>query len=127
MYPDPQRLDRDGRTTDALTIADQFPVYGPTLIATRNGLAADRERLTTFLAAATDGWATARADPSVAAADAAEWSAESPDRIERTFDRAAARFGATETVRKRGWGWHSPAAWRDLRTALSQGGVFDRD
>ncbi|MFC7214213.1 ABC transporter substrate-binding protein [Saliphagus sp. GCM10025334] len=127
MYPDPRRLERNGQTTDAVTIADQFPVYGPTLIATRDGLAADRERLATFLAAATDGWATARADPSVAAADAAERSAEPADRIERTFDRAAVRFGATETVRKRGWGWHSPAAWRDLRTALSQGGVFDRD
>ncbi|WP_049921547.1 ABC transporter substrate-binding protein [Halopiger djelfimassiliensis] len=129
MVPDARRLARDGHSVDVVSLADQYPAYGQTLITTREAVQRDRDRsrLERFLAATTAGWATATRAP--AAADAAvsaiaARSNESPERVVRTFRLASERFGSSDAVRKRGWGWHTPDDWHALRAALAQGGVL---
>lgn len=123
---DPRELEREGQTVDVLSITDHFPVYGPTIVAHERTLRDRPGALRGFLAGTTAGWAEARCDPRPAAeaiADAAA-DAASAGRIRRTFERAAPAFGESDAVRERGWGWHRPAMWERLRTALEQGGLL---
>lgn len=126
MAPDARRLERAGHEVDTVSIADQYPAYGPALVASRDAVESNRAALVSVLAAVMDGWARATASPAAAAARIAPRSSESdaPARIERTFRLARDRFGDSDAVRKHGWGWHSPDDWHNLQAALSQGDVL---
>ncbi|WP_255169037.1 ABC transporter substrate-binding protein [Natrononativus amylolyticus] len=122
MSPDPGRLEREGHTVEVVAMAEQYPVYGPALIVHRETLERRRPLLERALTAVMAGRASATGQPAV---DAVATSAgETPAGVARTFERAVERFDAGETVRKRGWGWHTPDGWAGVRTALS--GVASR-
>ena len=121
---DPRELEREGATVDVLPITDQFPIYGPTIVVRERTLDERSAALRGVLAGTTGGWAAARRDPDPAADLIAAESGEPPDRIRRTFARAAAEFGERDAVRERGWGWHRPEMWDRLRTALEQGALL---
>ncbi|MDJ1434152.1 ABC transporter substrate-binding protein [Halostagnicola sp. A-GB9-2] len=125
MGPDPHRVESSTRTVEVLTMTDQFPVYGPVVIANESTLETRPTMLEGVLAAIVDGWASAVEDPEPAAADIAADSDESADRIVNTFERAREAFGTSDAVRKHGWGWHAPKPWSNLRAALAEGGAFD--
>ncbi|WP_246998800.1 ABC transporter substrate-binding protein [Halosolutus gelatinilyticus] len=119
-FADPLELERDGLTVDVLRLADHFPFYGPTIVVREATLADRPARIRDFLAGTTAGWAEARCDPRPAAERIAARSGDSPVMIERTFERAATRFGESDAVRERGWGWQRAEMWERLRTALDQ-------
>lgn len=123
-FADPQELERQGLTVDALLLTDHFPIYGPTIVVSERTLDARPSALSGMLAGTTGGWATARRDPGPAAERIAAVRDDPPDRIHRTFERAAAEFGESEAVREQGWGWHRPEMWDRLRTALEQGALL---
>ncbi|WP_137291450.1 ABC transporter substrate-binding protein [Natronorubrum halophilum] len=123
-FADPTRLERQGRTVDALALTDHFPVYGPTIVVRERTLEDRPTALAGALAGTTGGWAEARRDPGPAAERIAAASDDPPDRIGRTFERAASTFGESDAVRERGWGWHRPDMWERLRTALEQGALL---
>ncbi|MHC3436686.1 ABC transporter substrate-binding protein [Natrialbaceae archaeon A-gly3] len=125
MAPDPRRLSRAGEEVDVVPVADQYPVYGPTLIATRETVTHRRGLLESVLAAVTAGWAETRCDPGAAASAVTERSPESAFRLESTFLTATERFGTSDAVSRHGWGWHAPDRWQQLHTALTQGGILE--
>ena len=121
---DPRELEREGATVDTLPITDHFPIYGPTIVVRERTLDERSAALRGVLAGTTGGWTAARRDPGPAAERIAAESDDPPDRIRRTFERAAADFGTSDAVRERGWGWHRPEMWDRLRTALEQGALL---
>ncbi|ADB59568.1 NMT1/THI5 like domain protein [Haloterrigena turkmenica DSM 5511] len=121
---DPRELERDGATVDVLPITDHFPIYGPTIVAHKRTLDERAREIGNVLAGTTGGWAAARRDPGPAAERIAAESDDPPERIRRTFARAASDFGSSDAVRERGWGWHRPEMWDRLRTALAQGSLL---
>ncbi|WP_436347318.1 ABC transporter substrate-binding protein [Natronorubrum sp. FCH18a] len=123
-FADPRELERRGQSVDALVLTDHFPIYGPTIVARERTLEARPTALAGALAGTTGGWAEARRDPGPAAERIAAVSDDPPDRIRRTFERAASAFGESDAVRERGWGWHCPVMWERLRTALEQGALL---
>ncbi|PCR90091.1 ABC transporter substrate-binding protein [Natrinema ejinorense] len=124
MAPDPERLETADRSVDEVAVADGYPAYGPALIVRADVLRRQRSRLVALLAATTGGWANAVRDPAAVANDLADEMDGSPERIGRTFERVTDRFATSDAVRRRGWGWHSPTEWRNLRDALAQGGLL---
>lgn len=127
MAPDPARLESAGRTVDSLAVSAAYPAYGPALVAAEDRLRRDRGRFAAFLEATLAGWAEAVRTPESIARTAAGDTDESARRLARTFERATDRFADSEGVRRHGWGWHSPDAWRNLRDALAQGGLLEGD
>ncbi|OAQ54182.1 hypothetical protein HTG_01215 [Natrinema mahii] len=125
MAPDPVRLEAAGRTVDALAVSAAYPAYGPALIVAEDRLRRDRDRVAAFLETTLAGWGKAVRAPESIARTAASDTDESADRLARTFERATDRFATSEGVRRHGWGWHSPDAWRNLRDALAQGGLLE--
>ncbi|AGB31433.1 hypothetical protein C488_00277 [Natrinema pellirubrum DSM 15624] len=125
MAPDPVRLEAAGRTVDSLAVSAAYPAYGPALIAAEGRLRRDRDRFAAFLETVLAGWADAVCEPESVARTAASETDESAHRLARTFQRATDRFADSEGVRRNGWGWHSPDAWRNLRDALAQGGLLE--
>ncbi|WP_339104761.1 ABC transporter substrate-binding protein [Haloterrigena salinisoli] len=123
-FADPRQLERDGLTVDALHLTDHFPIYGPTIVVPERTLDERPTALEGVLAGTTGGWAAARRDPGPAAERIAAVSDDPPERIRRTFERAASTFGESDAVRERGWGWQRPEMWDRLRTALEQGAVL---
>lgn len=123
-FADPRALERTGRTVDTLLLTDHFPIYGPTLVAHERTLESRPAAVAGVLAGTTGGWAAARRDPRPAAERIAAASNNDPERIRETFERAAAEFGEGAAVRERGWGWHRPAMWDRLLTALEQGAML---
>jgi ABC-type nitrate/sulfonate/bicarbonate transport system substrate-binding protein len=143
-FADPRRLEREGETVDALTVADQFPMYGPALVTTETTLRTRRSALEAFLAGTTAGWTEAVSNPTEAVRaidgrggtgryasldDAGrDGSSDSEgkthsgglDRERRTFERAVREFGASARVENHGWGWHDRGGWQRLETALGQ-------
>ncbi len=115
---DPRELERRGMTVDTLAVADHFPIYGPTLVVSQELLAARERALERFLAGTTAGWAEARLDSTSAAGRIDDRSADSSERVARTFERAFEEFGG---VCENGWGWQRAEPWDRLRTALTQG------
>ncbi|ELZ01646.1 hypothetical protein C482_06327 [Natrialba chahannaoensis JCM 10990] len=132
---DATRLERDGATVDVISIAEQYPVYGPALVASREGLTdpETRARIWAFLVAMTASWGLVQCSPSSVATVIADRAmsgeavdeVQSRDRIERTLRLATAQFARSDGVRKHGWGWHTPDDWQRLCAALVQGGVLD--
>ncbi|ELY92732.1 hypothetical protein C483_07187 [Natrialba hulunbeirensis JCM 10989] len=133
---DASRLERDGAAVDVISIAEQYPVYGPALVASRAGLAdpTTQAQVRAFLAAVTASWGRVQRSPSSVATVIADQAtkagdgvaeAQSRDRIERTLRLATDRFTRSDGVRKHGWGWHTPDDWQRLRAALVQGGVLE--
>lgn len=127
MFPDPDRLESAGKTVDVVAVADVYPAYGPALITNKDILRQRRPLLEDFLAATMVGRANAVRKPTESAIELATESDDSPERIARTFERAVDRFGTGDAVRRRGWGWHSPDEWQNLRDALAQGEVVADD
>ncbi|WP_254523919.1 ABC transporter substrate-binding protein [Natrinema caseinilyticum] len=125
MVPDPDRLEAAERTVDAVTVSDAYPAYGPALIVTERTLRQRRRFLADVLSSILAGWATAVHATSTAAHDFASETDQSPERIARTFDGVTDRFGASDAVERRGWGWHSPDKWERLRDALAQVGMLE--
>lgn len=123
-FADPRELERNGLTVDTLRLADHFPLYGATIVVHESTLDERPAVLRRFLAGTTGGWAEARRDPRSAAERIAATSGDPPERIERTFERAATEFGETDAVRERGWGWQRRTMWNRLRTALDQGDIL---
>ncbi|WP_226481600.1 ABC transporter substrate-binding protein [Natrinema amylolyticum] len=123
-FADPLELERQGLTVDVMALTDHFPIYGPTIVVHERTLEAQSSALRGVLAGTTGGWAEARLDPGPAAERIAAERDEPPDRIRRTFERAAAEFGERDAVREQGWGWHRPEMWDRLRTALEQGALL---
>ncbi|MFC4246765.1 ABC transporter substrate-binding protein [Natribaculum luteum] len=122
---DPRQLERQGRTVDTLPITDHFPIYGPTVIVREDVLVDRAAALAGFLAGTTAGWADARCDPEPATARVAAVADDEPASIRRTFERAASRFGESDAMRERGWGWQRQEMWDRLRIALGQGRLLD--
>ncbi|MEM4781697.1 MAG: ABC transporter substrate-binding protein, partial [Halalkalicoccus sp.] len=120
-FSDPRDLERRGMIVDALTIADRFPIYGPTLVVREGTLVERGAALERFLAAATAGWARARHDPTAAAERVADRSDEPADRLAAAFETASREFGG---AREDGWGHQDEATWDRLRTALEQGALL---
>ncbi|WIV66386.1 ABC transporter substrate-binding protein [Natrialbaceae archaeon AArc-T1-2] len=120
MFFDPLRLEEAGATVDVVHVADRFPVYGPALVTREDAVPNRRRLLRAIVGGTVEGWTVATQSP----ADAIECVAARTDAaaawIERVFDRAVARFGSTEAVRKHGWGWHDRETWTRLETALAQ-------
>lgn len=115
-FSDPRALREEGVPVDSLRVADQFPIYGPSLVATEGTLRRRPELLTSFLAGTVAGWAAATRRPhDVPTTD--ECALEADER--RTFERAAAEFGVNAAVRENGWGWQDREEWQRLETALS--------
>lgn len=103
------------RRVDAVHVADRFPMYGPVLVTTAATLRERGSALTSFLADATAGWASARTRP----ADVLRRrSVNDPTKWAATFERIADAFGVDATVREHGWGWQCTDSWDRLRTAL---------
>ncbi|NUC73377.1 ABC transporter substrate-binding protein [Haloterrigena sp. SYSU A558-1] len=121
---DPRELEREGATVDVLPITDHFPIYGPTIVVRERTLDERTREIANVLAGTTGGWAAARRDPGPAAERIAAESDDPPERIRRTFARAASDFGTGDVVRDRGWGWHRAEMWDRLRTALAQGSLL---
>ncbi|ELZ15297.1 NMT1/THI5 like domain-containing protein [Haloterrigena salina JCM 13891] len=121
---DPRELEREGATVDVLPITAHFPVYGPTIVVRERTLDERTREIANVLAGTTGGWAAARRDPGPAAERIAAESDDPPERIRRTFARAAADVGTSDAVRERGWGWHRAEMWDRLRTALAQGSLL---
>ncbi|WP_255194017.1 ABC transporter substrate-binding protein [Natronobeatus ordinarius] len=119
-FSDPMRLEDGGATVDSIHVADQYPIYGPAIVAHAETLRRQPRLLETFLAGTVAGWALATEDPSTAARDVARQTDRPAAWIERVFERAADRFGTTDAVRKHGWGWQSPETWSRLEEALEQ-------
>ncbi|WP_254764447.1 ABC transporter substrate-binding protein [Natrinema marinum] len=122
MVPDPDRLELAEQRVEVVAVSDAYPAYGPALVTAEETLRRRRERVTAVLVAAMAGWANAVCATDAAASDFASETDDSPERIARTFEAAVDRFGG-DAVRRRGWGWHSPDDWRNLRDALAQGGI----
>ncbi|WP_254530612.1 ABC transporter substrate-binding protein [Natrinema gelatinilyticum] len=125
MVPDPDRLETAERTVDVVTVSDAYPAYGPALIVTERTLRRRRRFLEDVLSSILAGWATAVNATSTAANDFANETDQPPERIAQTFDGVTDRFGTSDAVTRRGWGWHSPDKWESLRDALAQGGMLD--
>ncbi|MCL7416704.1 MAG: ABC transporter substrate-binding protein [Halalkalicoccus sp.] len=123
-FSDPRDLERRGMTVDTLTVADHFPIYGPTLVVPEETLEEREEALEAFLAATTAGWAAACLDPTAVAERVAARFDDPADRIVRTFEVACREFGPSEAVEENGWGWQREGTWERLRTALGQGGLL---
>lgn len=119
-FADPLRLERAGATVDSVHVADQYPIYGPTLVTTESTLARRRGALESFLGGTTAGWVAATESPDDAAEALAAESDADAARVATLFDRAASSFAHSEDVRANGWGWHSPETWTRLRTALDR-------
>ncbi|WP_408958409.1 ABC transporter substrate-binding protein [Natrinema sp. 74] len=122
MVPDPDRLEVAERQVEVVAVSDAYPAYGPALIAAEETLQRRRARVEAVLVATIAGRANAARETAAAASEFASETDDSPERIARTFEAAVDRFGG-DAVRRRGWGWHSPDDWRNLRDALAQGGI----
>ena len=122
-FADPQELRDEGCTVDSLLVADQFPMYGPTLVTTERTLRERQQALERFLVGTVTGWAEAVENPETAVrAVASDDTADERglDNERRTFERAAAEFATRGAVAKHGWGWQRAAGWDRLVTALDQ-------
>lgn len=119
-FADPRRLAADGTPVESIAVADRFPIPGPAIVATERVLSESRPELAAFLAATAAGWASAARDRDRAAELVAERSERPAAEERRTFAEAVEEFGASETVRKRGWGWRRADAWRRLETVLER-------
>ncbi len=116
---DPRELRAAGETIDVLTIAEHFPIYGPTLAVRPGTLRSRREPLERFLVGTIRGWATALgATGEVAARVTDSIGSDDPAALTRTFERAASEFGESKASRERGWGHHDEEGWERLHTAL---------
>ncbi|NHN59857.1 MULTISPECIES: ABC transporter substrate-binding protein [Halorussus] len=115
-FSDPRELREDGVRTDSLRVADQFPICGPSLVATEGALRRRRGPLAEFLAATAAGWAAAVSRPyEVSTGSGIIFD----DDERRTFERAVGEFGANDAVCEHGWGWQDRETWDRLETALS--------
>lgn len=126
-FQDPRRLrEASDQTVDVVALAEQFPIYGPTVVTTMASLRRCRPTIETVLASLVAGWADAIVDPGAVAQAATErpTGPDSPERAAATFEHAADRFGRIEAARTQGWGVHDPDRWVGLRAALRQGGVM---
>ncbi|WP_144926413.1 ABC transporter substrate-binding protein [Halorubrum salsamenti] len=121
---DPLELEADSRTVDVLSIGDHFPIYGLTLVAPEAAFEPENGRWRRFLAGTSAGWATARTDPGPAATAVAAETDESASAVSERFARAVESFGTRDALRDEGWGWHGPATWNRLKTALEQGDLL---
>lgn len=124
MIPDADRLESSDRAVEVVAVADAYPAYGPALIVSEDTLRRRRSCLEAFLVAAMAGRARAAQATADAASEVATAVDDSPERIARTFEAVVDRFGPSDAIRRRGWGWHSPGEWRNLRDALRQGGIL---
>ena len=115
-FSDPRELREDGVRTDSLRVADQFPICGPSLVATEETLRRRPGPLADFLAATAAGWAAATRSP-YEVSTGSETIFEDDER--RTFELAVAEFGVNDAVREHGWGWQDTETWQRLETALS--------
>ncbi|WP_255681641.1 hypothetical protein [Natrinema sp. SYSU A 869] len=113
-------------TVDVLTIADQFPIYGPSLAVDPSASETGTEPLGRFLTGTMLGWRAGRSDPTPAARRiAADVDAEDEE-IERTFRRALESFADSRARRNEGWGVHRDDEWERVRTALAHTQQFSR-
>jgi ABC-type nitrate/sulfonate/bicarbonate transport system substrate-binding protein len=116
---DPRELRAAGETIDVLSIAEHFPIYGPTLAVRPGTLRERRGAIERFLVGTIRGWAAAVEDPAAVGAHAADViGVDDPTALSRTFERAAAEFGESKGSREHGWGHHDEAGWERLSAAL---------
>lgn len=113
---DPEQLAGPKSTVDSLSVAKQFPLYGPALVTTDAVLDTRIDAIRSFLVGTMCGWA----DTAENADEAVECL---PDSIARsssdqaTVETALAEYGFEP---EHGWGWHTEAGWERLQTALAQ-------
>lgn len=119
-FADPIRLEDEGATVDSIHVADQYPIYGPALVARESTWERRPALLESFLAGTVAGWALAVSAPEPAARAVSRRTDQSAAWVERVFERAADRFGTTDAVRKHGWGSQSAETWERLAQALEQ-------
>jgi len=133
-FADPRQLENEGKTVDALVVADQFPMYGPALVTTETVLETRRSLLERFLAGTTAGWAEAIEKPAEAvraidgrdglgldgSGEDGEPGGRALRRERRTFEQAVREFGVSASVTDHGWGWQDETGWTRLETALAQ-------
>jgi ABC-type nitrate/sulfonate/bicarbonate transport system substrate-binding protein len=115
-FSDPRELRETGVPTDSLRVADQFPIYGPSLVATEESLRRRGDPLSSFLAATAAGWAAATRRPYDVPTPHERAFGEAE---RRTFESAVEEFGVNDAVRERGWGWQDRETWERLETALA--------
>ena len=116
---DPHELRAAGETVDVLSIAEHFPIYGPTLAVRPETLRTRREAIERFLVWTIRGWAAALENPAAVGGHAADViGVDDPASLSRTFERAAAEFGESKASREHGWGHHDEAGWERLSAAL---------
>lgn len=119
-FSDPLELAARGLTVDTLPIGKDFPIYGPTLIASEQTVREDRPLLRDVLAGTVEGWVEARHDPGPATRAVASRSDESAETVRERFEHAVENFGTSDAVESHGWGWQRPEIWNRITTALSQ-------
>ena len=118
-FNDPKEI--DDANVHVLSLADHFPLYGPTFVTTERVIRERTPVLTSLLAGVLHGQERTITDPESAvgavrtATDASEDTATVAD-----LTAAIDRFGGSTAVRDHGWGWHRADDWRRLTTALRQ-------
>lgn len=124
-FADPLELASQGMSVDTLPIGKDFPIYGPTLIASEQTVREARPLLTATLAATVEGWAEAQRDPEAATQTIASRSDESAETITERFEHAVENFGGSDAVENHGWGWQRPEIWNRITTALAQSELLE--
>ena len=120
---DLQTLRDDGCTVDSLPVAEQFPLYGPTLVTTERILQERETDLHGFLTATMRGWIDAVERPGEAI-KCVPVDPATHERERAVFERAVDEFAGSD---EHGWGWHNESGWIRLRTALAQAGLLATD
>jgi ABC-type nitrate/sulfonate/bicarbonate transport system substrate-binding protein len=111
---DPDRI-TDG-TVETVPVAEQFPLYGPVLVAREATLTERPSALHAFLVGTMCGWADTADSPGEAVASVPGVDADDTG-ARTTVERAIEEFGFD---RSHGWGVHDEDGWLRLRTALAQ-------
>ncbi|WP_226008095.1 ABC transporter substrate-binding protein [Natrinema salinisoli] len=124
-FSDPWALPHD-ETVDVLTIADQFPIYGPSLVVDPSASETGTEPLERFLTGTMLGWRAGRSDPTPAARRIAAAVDAGDEEIERTFRRALESFADSRARRNEGWGVHRDDEWERVRTAVAHTQQFSK-
>ncbi|WP_164974665.1 ABC transporter substrate-binding protein [Halegenticoccus tardaugens] len=119
-FTDPQDLASEGLTVDVLSVADQFPIYGPTIVTTERVARTRPQAVLAFLAGTLAGYEAAVTDPERVVGTIGEGRSNATGRDAENLTDAVERFGPSGAVCDDGWGWQRFEEWQRLKTALDQ-------
>lgn len=120
IFSDPIRLESTDAAVDSIHVADQYPIYGPTIVTSETALRTRRASISRFLAGTTAGWALANLEPRKVALELVGETDRDAGRMTDIFRHAVSEFGLTEDVSRFGWGWQESEPWNRLETAMDR-------